>query len=106
LNDFSWDLETGDPDYDVVKAFSKPFVRVASRIRIYGSPESVAAVDEIQRGLHLSNVSSDEQSSTDAWTTIFAGFDLLFEAARNDVGPKPDDELREVAYQHGGGPRA
>jgi hypothetical protein len=105
LTDFGWDLEADERGYDVVKAFTKPFVRVASRIRIYGSPESVAAVDEIQLGFALLNRSSDEASLSGAWTTINHGIDLLFEAARNDVGPKSDDELRDAAYQHGAGPR-
>jgi hypothetical protein len=105
LGDFGWDREVDAVGYDVVNTFTKPFIGIASRIRIYGSPESVAAIDEIQRGLTLLNASSDQPSSSGAWSTINHGIDLLFEAARNDVGPKPDDELHDVAYQHGAGPR-
>jgi hypothetical protein len=36
LTEFGWDLEADEPGYDVVKAFTKPLVRVANRIRIYG----------------------------------------------------------------------
>ncbi len=105
LSDFLWDVEAAGSDYDVVTQFTKPFLRVANRIRIYGSPESVAAIDEIQRGFAVPNAASDEQASVSAWATVNRGIDLLYESARNDVGPREDDQLQRVDFQRGAGPR-
>ncbi len=105
LSDYSWDSADPDAQADVVDRFTKPFVQMVNRMRIYGSPESVAAVDEIQRGFALLNDAADDRAIANAWIIINTGIDRLYEAARTDVGPRPQDELKNVDFQPGAGPR-
>ena len=48
LSDWLWDSESPASDYDVVRSFTKPFVHAANDVRIYGSVEAVAAIDQMQ----------------------------------------------------------
>lgn len=105
LSDYSWDSDDPRAQADVVDRFTKPFVQMANRMRIYGSPESVAAVDEIQRGFALLNNAADDPAIANAWITVNTGIDRLYEAARTDVGPRPQDGLKDVDFQRGAGPR-
>jgi hypothetical protein len=119
INDWTWD-ETDPPrGYHVVQQFSKPFNHAAAAIRIYGSPEAIAAIDTVQTGLAKLNAARDAQlNATDddgeaadqqldaAWDLINSGRDALVNAARADVGPGPDDALRNTQFLRGGGPFA
>jgi hypothetical protein len=104
-----WQWYEGRTDFDVENDFSMPFVRSATRIRLYGSPASIAAVDEIQEGLHKlneANKAQDEEACTAAYKAIDIALDHLVIAAREDVGPKDDDKLPYVPFRRGAGPRA
>ena len=46
LSEFGWRVSF-DKKYDVLKDFNLPFLRAANRVRVYGSPATVAAIDEI-----------------------------------------------------------
>jgi len=105
LSDWSWRAD-GDGSFDVVRDFSMPFVRVANRVRVYGSPACVAALDEIQRAFARLNRAKNESEQEAAQSAIFAGLDRFVTAARADVGPKRDDNLEDVPYRQGAGPRA
>ena len=105
LSDFSWD-GAGE---DVVDTFSKPFVRVATRVRIQGSPAAIAALDEVQYGLAMFNAVGDppiEKELDAAWKRIGGGTDAFYAAAREEFGPRPEDGLRAVEHRSGGGPPA
>src|ERR1700730_7869177 len=43
-----------------VREFTIPFVRAANRVRVYGSPASIAAMDEIQEGFAMLNRAKGE----------------------------------------------
>ena len=49
LTDLGW--QRSIPNYGIVPEFTIPFVRAANHVRVYGSPASIAAMDEIQEGL-------------------------------------------------------
>ncbi len=104
LTDWGW--RSFDPKFDIVSEFTIPFVRVANRVRVYGSPASVAAVDEIQRGFAMLNKSEKEVDSQAAHEAIHIGHSHLVMAAREDVGPRKDDGFRDVPFQPGAGPLA
>jgi hypothetical protein len=53
--DFGWDSDLPGKKYDVVESFNKPFLHAANRVRLYGSPAAIAAVDQIQQGLSAMN---------------------------------------------------
>jgi hypothetical protein len=53
LTDWGWRRE--HPKYDVINEFTIPFVRAANHVRVYGSPASIAAMDEIQEAFALLN---------------------------------------------------
>ena len=52
LSEFGWRVSF-DKKYDVLKDFNLPFLRAANRVRVYGSPATVAAIDEIQLALQM-----------------------------------------------------
>jgi len=106
LTDFGW--RSGDPKYDeaVEREFSIPFVRAANRVRIYGSPATIAAIDEIQNALRMRNIAKRDTERAAAGQAFDRGLDHLVMAAREDVGPKKEDELKEVPFRQGAGPRA
>src|SRR5215470_8274394 len=54
LAEWGWRQEY-DPDFDVIRDFTVPFVKAANGIRVYGSPARVAAMDEIQEALDILN---------------------------------------------------
>lgn len=105
---WEWDRDSSSAPrkYDVVESFSKPFVVAVTRIRMYGSPASVAAVDQIQESLALLNRANSLGSEELAWDAITAGIDALYKAARDDTGPSPDDQLPDVSFRRSGGPLA
>ena len=103
LTDFEW--RYGDKDYDVKRDFNVPFVRAANRVRVHGSPATVAAMDEIQSGFGRLNDSKTERDRNASLNAIQTGLDHLVDTARDDVGPKPEDGLPDVPYHKGAGPR-
>jgi len=103
LTDFDWRYD--DKDYDVKHEFTIPFVRAANEVRVHGSPASVAAMDEIQQGFAKLNDAKTENERNAFINMIDTGLDHLIDAARDDVGPKPDDGLPAVHYTPGAGPR-
>ncbi|WP_426566802.1 hypothetical protein ACPPVT_09825 [Angustibacter sp. McL0619] len=106
VSNWAWDSTTAASDYDVVERFSKPFNLAAIRIRLYGSDATIAATDDIQRGFAMLNRAEDSAAATAASSAIWQGVDRFVDAAREDVGPRADDELRKVDFQRGAGPRA
>jgi hypothetical protein len=105
LTDYGW-RRVADRKYDVVNEFTIPFVRSANRVRVHGSPASVAAIDEVQKGFAMSNVAKNDREREAAEEAISTGLDHLVIAARKDVGPNlKDDELDDVSFQPGAGPR-
>jgi hypothetical protein len=106
LTDRSW--RSGDPKYDeaIVREFTIPFVRAANRIRVYGSPASIAAMDEIQDAFRMWNRAKGESERAIAERAIHLGHDHLVIAAREDVGPRKEDGLRDAPFRPGAGPPA
>ena len=106
LTDRGW--RSDDPKYSraIVREFTIPFVRAANRLRVYGSPASIAAMDEIQDGFRMLNRAKGESERTAAENAIRLGHDHLLNAAREDVGPRKDDGLRDVPFREGAGPPA
>jgi hypothetical protein len=104
LTDFGW-RAGGDPGYDVVRDFTVPFVRAANRVRVYGSPASIAAMDEIQEGFARLNNAKNDSERAAAHEAIGIGHDHFVNAARADVGPRTDDDLKDVPFRQGAGPR-
>jgi hypothetical protein len=105
LTDFGW-RSTFDRKYDVVREFTIPFVRAANRVRVYGSPASIAAMDEIQEGFAMLNRAKGEAEREAAEKAIRIGQDHFVIAAREDVGPRKEDHLKDVRFRQGGGPPA
>ena len=58
LTDFGWRFD--DKNYDIKQTFTVPFVRAANRVRVHGSPASVAAMDKIQGGFAKWNVAKTD----------------------------------------------
>jgi hypothetical protein len=92
--------------YDVIREFTIPFVRAANRIRLYCSEPSIAAIDQIQEGFALLNAANTNADFDNAYAQIHSGHDLLVRAAREDVGPRPEDRLRAAPHRVGAGPPA
>lgn len=104
LSELDW-RQAYDRKYDVVRDFTMPFLRAANRVRVYGSPESVAAMDEIQDGFAKRNSAKGESEREAAEKAIRLGGDHLFMAARADVGPRiKEDDLKVVPFHQGAGP--
>jgi uncharacterized protein with von Willebrand factor type A (vWA) domain len=104
LNDFHWRIAY-DPHFDVVRDFNLPFLHASGRMRVYGSPESIAAVDEVMEALTKLNEGKDKKEREAANAALIRGEDHLTAAARADVGPRQEDGLRDVPFQRGAGPR-
>jgi hypothetical protein len=105
LTDWGWRYGH-DKTFDLVRDFTIPFVRAANRVRVYGSPASVAAMDEIQNGFHQLNHAHTQSEQEAAYAAIRTGHDHLVNAARADVGPRAEDELADVPFRPGAGPSA
>src|SRR2546429_8552464 len=71
----------------------------ANRVRVYGSPPAIAAVDEIQGGFARLNAARTPEEQDDAFEQIRTGHDLLVVAAGEDVGPLPHRARQDLAYQ-------
>ena len=105
LSEFGWRVSF-DKKYDVLKDFNLPFLRAANRVRVYGSPATVAAIDEIQLALQMGNRAKGDAEREAAGKAMSTAQDHLVVAAREDVGPRPEDGLRNVDFQPGAGPPA
>ena len=103
MSDWEW-RATYDRKYDVVHEFTIPFVRAANRVRVYGSPASIAAMDEIQEAFGMLNIAKGENEREAAEKAIQLGRDHFVIAARADVGPREEDDLKEVPFHQGAGP--
>jgi len=101
LVDFGWDSAFPGEGYNVVESFNKPFLHAANRVRLYGSPAAVAAIDQIQEGLAAMN-----RTDSAAQDLFNKGANAFTIAARDDVGPRTEDELKDVNFQQGIGPSA
>jgi hypothetical protein len=101
LVDFGWDSAFPGKEYNVVESFNKPFLHAANRVRLYGSPAAIAAVDQIQTGLAAMN-----HADPAAGDLFNRGVDDFAIAAREDVGPRPEDGLKDVSFRQGIGPSA
>src|SRR3989442_1734310 len=71
-----------DRKSDVVREFTIPFVRTANRVGVYGSPASIAAMDEIQEGFAMLNRAKGEAEREAAEKAIRIGHDHFVIAAR------------------------
>jgi hypothetical protein len=97
-----WSIrQEGDDD-----TFTKPFNNLQHRIRLYGSPASIAAVDAIEEALDVWGRRTDQQTTDAAWSRFWDAVDLFVIATRADVGPRPEDGLADVPFVKGLGPRA
>lgn len=105
LTDRGW-RTISDRKYDIVREFTIPFVQAANRVRIYGSPASVSAIDDIQDGFAMLNKAKGESEREAAEKAISVGHDHLVIAARADVGPRKEDDLADVPFRQGAGPSA
>jgi hypothetical protein len=92
-----------DPTYDVVRDFNLPFLHATNLIRVHGSPEAVAAIDTIQRAFARRKVATTEADAAEADRLFAEGHDQLVIAARQDVGPRAEDNLPDVAFRQGAG---
>jgi hypothetical protein len=101
LADFGWDSAFPTEGYNVVEAFNKPFLHAANRVRLYGSPAAIAAIDRIQEGLAAMN-----RTDAAAGALFDEGANAFTIAAREDVGPRQEDGLKDVNFQQGTGPAA
>jgi hypothetical protein len=106
LTDRGW--RSDDPKYDkaIVREFTIPFVRAVNRVRVYGSPASIAAMDEIQDAFRMLNRAKGESERAAAEKAIDLGHNHLVIAAREDVGPRKEDGLKDVPFRQGAGPPA
>jgi hypothetical protein len=105
LTDRGW-RTISDRKYDVAREFTIPFVQAVNRVRVYGRPASVAAMDEIQDGFAMLNRAKGENERDAAEKAISIGHDHLVIAARADVGPRKEDDLMYVPFRRGAGPSA
>jgi hypothetical protein len=105
LTDYGWSAYTAE---DVATAFNKPFLHAANRVRLYGSPRAVAAVDAIQLAFAEMHAAQDagEEAQSRAADAFDRAMDALYRAAREDVGPRPEDGLAPARFSPGSGPRA
>jgi len=91
-----WGWESDKPGYDVERGFSLPFVRESNRVRLYGSPASIAAIDDMQQELNLLNrAQRGDGDRTGAYKAIYAAYDKFVIAARKDVGPRDEEGWTE-----------
>jgi predicted nicotinamide N-methyase len=104
LTDFGWDA--GLRRYNVVEAFNKPFLHAANRVRLYGSPAAIAAIASIQDGFAALNDADGDPTIASAQELISQGMDDFANAARDDVGPRPEDALKDAYFPPGLGPSA
>jgi len=106
LTDLGWRSDVPKYNEAIIQEFTIPFVRAANRLRVYGSPASVAAMDEIQDAFRMLNRAKGESERAAAKKALRLGHDHLVIAAREDVGPRKDDGLKDVPFREGAGPPA
>lgn len=66
LTDWGWRRSERKYDEAIVREFTIPFVRAANRVPVYGSPGSIAAMDEIQNGFRMLNRAKGESEQAAA----------------------------------------
>jgi hypothetical protein len=81
-------------------------VRTANQLRVYGSPASIAAMDELQEAFSKLNRAESDSERAAADEAIRKGHDAFVIAARADVGPRDEDGLENVPFRPGAGPSA
>lgn len=99
LTDLSWSSDS--KKYDVIESFNKPFLHAANRVRLYGSPAATAAIYQLQQAFAAQN--RGDEGAEDLFNKGVQNFTT---AARDDVGPRPEDGLKDVAFPPGLGPPA
>jgi hypothetical protein len=106
LADYGWRI--GEPDYavNVVQEFTIPFLHAANRVRLYGSPASVAAMDELQEAFACVNAARTDREMGEARARVAHARDMFVNAARDDVGPTRQDKLTPAIFRPGAGPPA
>jgi hypothetical protein len=62
-------------------------------------------MDEIQEAFSRSNRAMEKSEREAAMAALSVGQDHLVTAARTDVGPRKDDDVRDVPFHKGAGPR-
>jgi hypothetical protein len=105
LSDFGW-RAGADRKFDVIRDFNMPFLHAANRVRVYGSPGTISAIDEIQLAFQMTNRAKSDAEREAAVRAMETGRDHLVMAAREDVGPRPEDGLKDVHFNPGAGPPA
>jgi hypothetical protein len=85
LTDMQWRASC-DFQFDMVRDFTIPFIHTANKMRVYGSPESIAAMDEIQEAFSRSNRAMEKSEREAAMAALSVGQDHFVTAARTDVG--------------------
>lgn len=107
LTDYGWRTQY-EPSYsaNIVQEFTIPFIHAANRIRLYGSPASIAATDALQEAFASLNKAHTDQELKEAEARIAHAHDMFVNAARADVGPRRQDRLASETFRPGAGPRA
>jgi hypothetical protein len=107
LTDFGWRSED-EPEYsaNIVREFTIPFVHAANRVRLYGSPASIAAMDELQGAFAYLNAARTDEELRDAQARVAEAHNRFVDAARADVGPRREDGLASSSFRPGAGPPA
>jgi len=102
-----WGWESDKPGYDVERGFSLPFVRESNRVRLYGSPASIAAIDDMQQELNLLN-RAQRGDGDRTWRTRLSTLHTTNSLSRLERtwgrGMKRDGP-KKVPFQEGGGVR-
>jgi hypothetical protein len=107
LTDYGWRMQY-EPGYNanIVQEFTIPFIHTANRVRLYCSPESIAAMDELQEAFASLNAAGNDREVDEAEARIAHARDMFVDAARDDVGPRRQDRLAAAPFRTGAGPSA
>jgi hypothetical protein len=107
LTDYGWRKQY-EPGYsaNIVQEFTIPFIHTANRVRLYCSPASIAAMDELQEAFASLNAARTDQKLKEAEVRVAHARDMFVNAARDDVGPRGQDRLATATFRLGAGPPA
>ncbi len=107
LTDHDWRTQY-EPSYsaNIVQEFTIPFLHTANRVRLYCSPASIAAMDELQEAFASGNAARTDPEVKDAEARFAHARDMFVDAARDDVGPRRQGRLATATFRPGAGPRA
>jgi hypothetical protein len=107
LTDYGWRRQY-EPGYNanIVQEFTIPFIHTANRVRLYCSPASIAAMDELQEAFTSLNAARTDQELKEAEARVAHARDMFVNAAREDVGPRRQDRLATATFRLGAGPPA